>query len=240
MVGLADQSAALESLFAGRDDDDVEYAVQEPDDTETVAEEEDDEFLGLAGLAAPFVAPVVGDVVRQGAAAVGRLFSPRRPRPVSVRPPMNRGQAVRGNDSATVLTPGGPVRLQFPQPYVTAPQLRAALEGVRRDIAAVRDALRVSDERHAKAVENVAKTTATAIAADAAKTRDDIKKLEKRLDKKIDDTKQLMMLMTFLGDSEDGSDDGDDLLPLFLMMGSGGLGGGSNDAMMLLALTGKL
>lgn len=222
------ENGSFESLF----DDEATMIVEdeELDDDEETADEDDEEFLPLLGAAAPFIAPLAGNLVQQGVQAVNRLFQGPKQRKVTARAPHR--YHVTGSNVANVMTPKGPVRLQFPKPFATTAQLNAALAGVRKDIAAVRSAANLMDVRHRKAIAEVSKSTATAIAADSAKTRQEFNKLEKRLEKKIDDTKQLMLLTSLMGGEDD---DEDSLLPLLLMMG-GGLGG-DNNMLMLLAMS---
>lgn len=219
------ENGRLESLFVDEDDDELTSVLVQDDDEELREDYDDDEeilpFLGAA--AAPFIPPIAGSLVQHGARAVNRLFQGPRQRRVNVRAPHR--YRLTGSNQATVMTQKGPLRMQFPKPFATTAQLNAALEGVRKDIAAVRTAVQVSDERHRKAITAVSKSTATAIAADAAKTKSELRKLEK----KIDDTKQLMLMTTLLGDDTDD----DSMLPLMLMM-NGGLGGDNNALMMLV------
>lgn len=225
------ENGTLESLFVDEDDDELTSVLVQDDDEELredYDDDDDEEFLPFLGAAAaPFIAPLAGSLVQQGARAVNRLFQgPKQPR-VNVRAPHQ--YRVAGSNQATVMTQKGPLRMQFPKPFATTAQLNAALEGVRKDISAVRTAVRVSDDRHRKAITAVSKSTATAIAADGAKTKSELRKLERRLEKKIDDTKQLMLMMTLMGDDADD----DSMLPIMLMMN----GGGDNNMFMMLALS---
>lgn len=241
MLASAEQRVSFESMFDDDDDVDLPATWGAPEDLLVVEDDGEPEFLGA-------LLPGVGGIVNAGAKAVSKLFSPGRPKTVTTRPAVNHAAGLRGRQTGSVLTPGGAVSVRMGTAYITPQELQHALEGVRRDINALQTATKLSDQQNSKAIANLSKTTATAIAGESSKRVAELKRIETSLTQKIDDARQFALFSMILGDdgSGGGAGGGDDDMMLPLLMMSGGLGGSgsgsgsNNDMLMILALSGRL
>lgn len=254
-----DDEAGVATLLGDEDDFEYELSANDDDDDDDEAwdtdgevedDDDDDEELigGLLTAAVPSIAKGIGSLFRG---------SRRRRRRVRVRRPRNFATRIRGRRGrATIMTRRGPVAARLQTRMVTPAELQKALAGVRRDIGAVRTAVRRVDRNAIRRDAATRKKAAQLLAAE--------RKERQKLGKKIQEQNQQMMLMSLMRDEPrinqlNGSlehdtttkvatftvdndaqgttyHDGNDLLPLMMMMGDGFGGGDMNPLMLMLLL----
>ena len=211
-------------------DEEEDYIDEYSDsDDESAYESEDDEFI----------APVLTGGASMVGQSVKRLFN--GPRRRSIRIPKARGgRGVTGTRNATIMTQRGPITARFSKKFVTEEQLKAALSGIRKDINTVGAQVKNVDKKATQSIAQVSKTTALAISNEKKRRIRDFKTLETTLTKKIDDSKQLLLMMTLLGSGSD-TDSNSLLLPLLLLGGNSfGSGDSTSNLLLIMALSGKL
>lgn len=254
----------MEEFEMPEDDDDEEFSFYDDDDEELESSEDDDdeEFIGslVGGLSGPLVSA--------GSKAIGGLFKRRKRRRVRIRRP--RRHNARGSRARiSIPTKRGPLNAFLGKKYVTPGELNKALSSVRSDILRTKTEIKRVETNGRKDLDGLRKTTASALSRhiqvqrrlDRRQNRK-MKAVEAKLTKKIDDSKQMMLMMSLMQDTPEidslkldqainvgqttlnvadteYSDSNNSLLP-FLLMSGDGFGGDNNSLLMALALSGNL